>query len=178
MAVISVHSLVFPFISNRLNPLGRNISNLLQSLWSMNDRFSSTALIIAIIVVASTTYVTVLNINSLVHAISHIYDTRKSRVVKAMKSNRDETWKQRGQRFETFRPKHENPQPSEWYIILYSFLNPWVLLGFRRRKEHQEQEEAKIRRTLQARNYLGLPILFRRRPKARESESDGEGWVL
>lgn len=144
----------------------------------MNDRFSSNALIIAIIVVASTTYFTVLNLNRLVDAIRHIYDTKKSRIVKAMISDRDEAWKQRGQRFETFHPKHENPQPSEWYITLYSFLNPWVFLGFRRRKENQEQEEAEIRRALQPRNYLGLWNLFRRRPKARESERDGEGWVL
>lgn len=118
------------------------------------------------------------NINSLVGAASRIYEIKKRNIVKAMKSDRDETWKQRGQRFEVFRPKHENPQPSEWYVTFYALLNPWVSIGFRRRKEIQDQEVVDIKRALQPPKYLGLSNIFRRRAKPKESERDGEGWVL
>lgn len=46
-----------------------------------------------------------------------------------MKSDSRPTWKNRGERFEVFRPKHENPEPSEWYVALYAVLNPALILG-------------------------------------------------
>ena len=118
------------------------------------------------------------NINSLVGAVGRLYDIKKRRIVKVMKSDLDETWKQRGQRFEVFRPKHENPQPSEWYVILYAFLNPLLFLGIRRRKDDQKQHKADLRRALQPPKYLGLSNLFRLRAKEKEPEGNDEGWVL
>lgn len=124
------------------------------------------------------TYVAMFNINTLVDTLSRIYDLKKRRIVKAMKTDRDETWKQRGQRFEVFRPKHENPQPSEWYVTLYAFFNPLVFLGLRRGKESHDQDVADIRRALQPTKYLGLSNLFRRRPKPKEPETNDEAWVI
>lgn len=50
-----------------------------------------------------------------------------------MKSDSRQAWNKRGHRFEVFRPKHENPEPSEWYVALYALLNPALVLGVRRR---------------------------------------------
>ncbi|KAL9130564.1 MAG: hypothetical protein Q9217_001277 [Psora testacea] len=88
------------------------------SLWSINDKFSSKALIYVILIVALTTYFFIFNINSLVHGFGRLYDNKKKHIVRAMKKDGKELWKLRGQRFEVFRPKHENPEPSEWCIPL------------------------------------------------------------
>ncbi|KAL9120721.1 MAG: hypothetical protein Q9187_002719 [Circinaria calcarea] len=101
------------------------------SLWSVNSLFSTTALIYTITTVGTATYLIVLNINTLVQSFSRLYQARKSNLVNAMKTDPEELWKLRGQRFEIFRPRHENPQPSEWYMLLYAMLHPWVLLGFK-----------------------------------------------
>ena len=118
------------------------------------------------------------NINSLVGALVRIYEIKKRKIVKAMKSDRNEVWKQRGQKFEIFRPKHENPRPSEWYITFYALLNPWASIGFHRRKKIQEQEVVDIQNALQPPRYLWLSNLFPRRFKPKEAERDSEGWVL
>ena len=69
------------------------------------------------------------NVNSLVQLCGSLYDAKKKDIVRAMKVDSDERWKQRGRRFEAFRPKHEHPEPSEWYIPLYTLLRPAALLG-------------------------------------------------
>ena len=90
------------------------------------------------------------NVNSIVHLCGSIYDAKKKGVVNAMKADTNEKWNQRGRRFEVFRPKHDHPEPSEWYITFYSLLRPATLLGINRR----------------------------RRPEPEEPEVLEEGWVL
>ena len=114
-----------------------------QSLWSINDKFSSTALIAVILVVAVVTYMTMFNINRLVDTVSRVYNYKKRKVVQAMKLDRGNKWKQRGLRFDVFRPKHENPAPSEWYITLYAILNPAAMLGLRRVEGKGDQHSDK-----------------------------------
>lgn len=70
------------------------------------------------------------NINSLAQLFSEIYSTKKKHVVRAMKRDRKQLWKVRGQRFEAFRPKYENTEPSEWYVPLYAMFHPAAVLGF------------------------------------------------
>lgn len=129
-------------------------------------------------VVASVTYVTMFNINSLVDVVSRIYDIKKRRIVKVMKADPNVIWKQRGQRFEVFRPKHENPQPSEWYVTRYALFNPLVLLGIRRRTEKHDQDTKDFRKASQAPKYPRFLNFFGRRAKAREPKGNDEGWVL
>ncbi|KAL8711184.1 MAG: hypothetical protein Q9220_004329 [cf. Caloplaca sp. 1 TL-2023] len=102
------------------------------SLWSINTLFSTSSLIAVIIIVALLTYTTVLNINSIVHTVSLFYDTKKRRIVAAMKGDRKESWRVCGRRFESFRPKHENPKPSEWFVGVYAVLHLGSVLGLRR----------------------------------------------
>jgi len=69
------------------------------------------------------------NINSLAQGFGQAYDIKKKDIVRAMKKDRTEAWKLRGARFEVFRPKHENPELSEWYILLYALIHPTAVLG-------------------------------------------------
>ena len=71
------------------------------------------ALIYVIIIVALVTYFIMFNINSLSDGFGRAYEVKKKHVVRAMKHDLNGAWQRRGQQFEVFRPKHENPEPSE-----------------------------------------------------------------
>lgn len=149
------------------------------SLWSINDKFSSTALIVVIVIVALATYMTMFNINRLVNTFGRIYDHKKRKVVQAMKSDRDNTWKQRGLRFDVFLPKHENPAPSEWYITLYAMLNPAAMLGFRHVKENGDRDRDKATKISKFQRVFTLANLFGRKAKPTEAEVENdEPWVM
>ncbi|MCJ1470220.1 hypothetical protein MMC07_008865 [Pseudocyphellaria aurata] len=149
------------------------------SLWSINDKFSSTALIVVILIVAFATYMTMFNINRLVDTVGHIYDHKKRKVVQAMKSDRDNTWKQRGLRFDVFRPKHENPMPSEWYITLYAVFNPAAMLGLSRAKEKEDLDTDNAEKVNGFRRFLTSVNLFRRKAKPTEVEVENDQpWVI
>lgn len=89
------------------------------SLWSINDKFSSTALIYVAIIVGLTTYFFVFNVNNLTDMASRYYNTIKKSFVKDMKDDACSHWRQRGQGFEAYRPQSEDLTPSEWYLFLY-----------------------------------------------------------
>ena len=118
--------------------------------------------------------------NSLVHTFNRLYEAKKRNVVRGMNSDSDETWKHRGQKFEAFRPKHENPQPSEWYVLLYAILRPAVILGFRRegsgnasRLGTDEQAATSSKR------FFGVANRFtKRRQKSKDNWREDEGWVI
>ncbi|KAL9023890.1 MAG: hypothetical protein Q9196_006898 [Gyalolechia fulgens] len=148
------------------------------SLWSVNDMFSMKSLIAVIIIVALVTYTTVLNINSIVHSVSGLYDLKKRRVVNAMKRDERAGWKHCGQRFESFRPKHENPKPSEWYIILYAILNLATILGL---SQHSKREVTATQPgdELPA-GWFGVPNRLWRKRKgvSKVTEQADEAWVF
>ncbi|KAI4288182.1 MAG: hypothetical protein L6R35_002557 [Caloplaca aegaea] len=148
------------------------------SLWSVNDMFSTQSLIAVIIVVALLTYTTVLNINSIVTSISRLYDRKKRRVINAMKKDERDEWKTCGQRFESFRPKHENPKPSEWYITLYAVLNPAAVLGLSQWSQREitatrPGDELPVR-------WFGIPnrLWRRHREEPQSHEQQDEPWVF
>ncbi|KAL8727709.1 MAG: hypothetical protein Q9166_005882 [cf. Caloplaca sp. 2 TL-2023] len=148
------------------------------SLWSVNDMFSTKSLIAVIIVVALLTYTTVLNINSIVTSVGLLYDVKKRHVVNAMKRDDRNPWRTCGQRFESFRPKHENPKPSEWYITLYALLNPMTVLGFPRRVKQDGQADRTDGEP--PARFFGIPnrIWRRRRDQPEETEQPDEAWVF
>ena len=155
-------------------------ADYIKSLWSVNDRFSMTTLIYVIIIVALLTYFIMFNINSLAQGFGQIYDIKKKHVVRAMKKDRNEAWKQCGHRFEVFQPKHENPQPSEWYIHLYALINPTAILGpYRADTAHKRQLSANDDRLSQPSRSTGIASLFRwRKRKIEEEEKNEEPWVI
>ncbi|KAL8917223.1 MAG: hypothetical protein Q9208_008062 [Pyrenodesmia sp. 3 TL-2023] len=148
------------------------------SLWSVNNMFSMSSLIAVIVVVALLTYTTVLNINSIVTSVSSLYDRKKRRVINAMKKDEREQWKHCGQRFESFRPKHENPKPSEWYITLYAMLNPAAVLGLSQWSKREVTatrpgDELPVR-------WFGIPnrLWRRQRDQPQKAEQPDEAWVF
>ncbi|KAL8684949.1 MAG: hypothetical protein Q9224_006048, partial [Gallowayella concinna] len=148
------------------------------SLWSVNNMFSMQSLIAVIVIVALLTYTTVLNINSIVTSVGILYDIKKRRVVEAMKRDDRVSWKHCGQRFESFRPKHENPKPSEWYITLYALLNPAAVLGISqrtRRGGYRNQADSEL-----PTSFFGIPNRIWRRGKDhnKEAERPDEAWVF
>ena len=145
------------------------------SLWSVNDKFSTAVLTYVIIIVALTTYFIMFNVNNLAQSFGQLYDLKKKGIVHAMKNDPDSTWNRRGKRFEVFRPKSENPEPSEWYIPLYALMHPKALVGMVRsgtRTGSKAQASPNNTRTRLRR------IFGRRTFKDEEKEPPDEGWVI
>ena len=149
-----------------------------KSLWSINNQFSQTSFVITIIIVAISTYLIMFNVNNFVRLCGSVYDARKKNIVRTMKVDTDENWKQRGRMFEVFRPKHEHPAPSRWYIPLYAILRPAALFGFPPGSGDSESSPADGSQQ----TFLGLNgisnLLRRQRRKPEEPQRSEEGWVL
>ena len=138
-----------------------------------------TALIYVVIIVALATYFIMFNINSLAHGFGRVYDSKKKYIVRAMKRDHNEAWKQRGHRFEAFRPKHENPEPSEWYIPFYALLRPAVVVGLGRREGPRNGRPTTRSEDASETLTSSLAKLFRRRNRrAKEEEVNEQPWVI
>ncbi len=142
-----------------------------------------TALIYVIIIVALLTYFVMFNINSLAQGFGQIYDIKKKQVVRVMKIDGKESWKLRGERFEVFRPKHENPEPSEWYIALYALMHPTAILGLYRGKYAQDRlKRTNSESVPQPAKSAGIASLFRTRNqpvhKVEEPDFSDQPWVI
>ena len=83
--------------------------------------FSTKTLIYTIIIIGLTTYAIVFNLNNLVLQFSRSYQSLRDRLVSQMKEVKDESrfWTEKGERFDVFRPQHEKPHPSEWWIVIF-----------------------------------------------------------
>ena len=138
------------------------------------------ALIYVIIIVALVTYFVMFNINSLSQGFSRVYEVKKKHVVRAMKHDRKGAWKRRGQRFEVFRPKHENPEPSEWYIPLYALLHPMAIFGISfDSATHRGKSGANSGWMSNPSLFAGLASLIRKQKAPVEEEGKNEEpWVI
>lgn len=93
--------------------------------------FSTTTLIYTIIIIGLTTYAIVFNLNNLVLQFSRSYQSLRDHLVSQMKEVKDESefWKEKGERFDVFRPQHEKPHPSEWWIVIFLTRALFVKIG-------------------------------------------------
>ncbi|MCJ1419539.1 hypothetical protein MMC32_005894 [Xylographa parallela] len=138
----------------------------------------SNALLPTILSVGIATYIVVLNINTIVQSSHTLYNSQKRHLIRAMKADAAAPWRERGKRFEVFRPKHESVRPSEWYLPLYALLRIGsigrVWTGTRgRRPPTRASGNAQTETTRAERNWW----VFRgSRPKQPERED--EGWVI
>lgn len=138
-----------------------------------------TALIYVIIIVALVTYFVMFNINSLAQGFGRVYDSKKKFIVRAMKRDHNEAWKQRGQRFEVFRPKHDSPEPSEWYIPFYALLHPAVALGVGGTEDLSDSRPTTKIEKLYEPSKGSLTRLFRRgKRRTTEEEVNDQPWVI
>lgn len=112
------------------------------------------------------------NINRLVDYVGRIYDHSKRKIVQAMKSDGNTKWKQRGLRFDVFRPKHENPVPSEWYIALYAMLNPAAMLGFRPGREMRDLDPDEVEKANRFQRFSTFVTVFGNKTKPTEAETE------
>ena len=155
------------------------VLTIIQSLWSVNDQFSMTALIYVVIIVALVTYFIMFNINSLAQGFGRVYDNKKRYIVRAMKRDRNEAWKQRGQRFEVFRPKHDSPEPSEWYIPFYALLHPAIAVGLGSKGGRLESRSSSKTENMTEPSKGGIARLLRKRKRqTAEEEVNDQPWVI
>ena len=137
-----------------------------------------TALIYVVIIVALLTYFIMFNINSLAQGFGQVYNIKKRRVVHAMKNDSSESWKVLGQRFEVFRPRHENPEPSEWLIPFYALLHPGSLFGFGGHLTNPPIAPRPITTEEASQSGWTMRLFRRRQPQAREPEEPDQPWVI
>lgn len=114
------------------------------------------------------------NINSLAQLFSEIYNSKKKPVVRAMKRDRKQLWKARGQRFEAFRPKYEDTEPSEWYVPLYAMIRPAAVLGFSWGKKNAASSTG----VEKASGSGAIARLFRRQKAQVEELEEPQPWVI
>jgi hypothetical protein len=93
-----------------------------KSVWSVsNALFSLTSLIIVSCSVALSTYLTVFNLDTLVHFYQDTYRQIVERTISSMKSDRNETWRARAKAFEKFStPRRVENKPSDWRLVQYA----------------------------------------------------------
>lgn len=140
-----------------------------------------TALIYVVIIIALLTYFIMFNINSLATGFGRVYGNEKKNIVRAMKRDHNEAWKQRAQRFEVFRPRHESPKPSEWYIPFYALLHPAIIVGLGRREGSSDCYPTNKNEDSFEPSKSSLARLFgrrKRRVKEEEEEVYDQPWVI
>ncbi len=86
-------------------------------MWSISDSiFSLSSLAIVAVLIPCGTYFVVFNLNNLVRISGTTYKKYKRKLVSQMKRDEDIRWSEQGKRFETFRPRAERVEPSDWMI--------------------------------------------------------------
>jgi hypothetical protein len=106
-----------------------------------NTIFSLKALVIVAILVGLSTYILVFNLNNVVEFCGQVYSKRKLKIIEQMNKDLDSRWKEQGQRFTIFQPKHERHKPSEWMLGL--FLLHRIFGGFHLTRPFSRNEEQK-----------------------------------
>jgi hypothetical protein len=93
------------------------------------------------IVVGVVTYSTTFNLNNIVRLWNRRYEEIRDPIIKQM-SEEGGIWQHRASLFSGFRPRRENSSPSEWwvlwYVIIYPFMPSHARKLFSRRNEQNE----------------------------------------
>ena len=91
-----------------------------KSIWSIQNGPSNPATLTYVcIIVGLVTYVIVFNLHLIVRTFSRSYSTYKAYLVRKMRQEQEEIWRQRGRCYDVFRPVHEQEKPTEWLILWY-----------------------------------------------------------
>ena len=118
-------------------------------MWSISDAvFSLSSLAIVAVLIPCGTYFVVFNINNLVRISGKTYKKYKRRLVSQMKEDEDIRWSEQGKRFETFRPRAERVEPSNWMIgffILHKCVKASGIGGLFNRKKLRKSARRETR---------------------------------
>jgi hypothetical protein len=118
-------------------------------MWSIsNANFSLTSLAIVAVLIPCGTYFVVFNLNNFVRISGTTYKKYRRRIVSQMKEDKDIRWSEQGKRFETFRPRAERVEPSDWMIgffILYKCVRATGIGNLFKRKNLSERAHQKTR---------------------------------
>ena len=106
-------------------------------IWSINESYGGTSLVITSVLVAAGTYFIVGNLENTIGALKAIYRAFKRPIVDRMAKDDDQIWSERGVGFQSFQPRREIVKPSEWYVARY-----WVVEILRNLKVRRETPEA------------------------------------
>jgi hypothetical protein len=89
-------------------------------MWSINDTFSFRSLMITAPTIALSTYLVVFNLNSIIRFWLEKYHVIVDQTIALMKTNKSETWVERGKASEKFTTvRQSGHRPSEWRILQY-----------------------------------------------------------
>jgi hypothetical protein len=120
-----------------------------KSIWSISDAiFSLSSLAVVAVLIPCGTYFVVFNLNNLVRISSRTYKKFKRKLVLEMKEDEDIRWSEQGKRFETFRPRAERVEPSNWMIgffILHKCVKAVGISDFISRKNLRKIERREAR---------------------------------
>ncbi|MCJ1390302.1 hypothetical protein MMC18_003160 [Xylographa bjoerkii] len=138
----------------------------------------SNALLPTILSVGIATYIVVLNINTIVHSSHALYNSQKRHLIRAMKADDAAPWRERGKRFEIFKPKHESVRPSEWYLPLYALLRIGSMTRvWRSTRGRRPPSRAAARVHTKTAKEERTWWAFRRQ-KPKQTSREDEGWVI
>ncbi|KAJ8068632.1 hypothetical protein OCU04_002336 [Sclerotinia nivalis] len=106
------------------------------SVWSINGSFGFRNLAIVASVLATATYLIVLNVDRLMYAISEVYHKFIRNSLEAMKNDRSIKWANRALELEKYSEPPEGTQkPSDWIYLLYTIRRLFQIpvIDFRRK---------------------------------------------
>lgn len=86
--------------------------------WSIDYSYHTIAFVVATVLLSTTTYLAVMNLNNLARVSKGLYQRYRNDVVKSM--IKDKEWASMGEKFSRFRPERENNTPSEWNIVMFA----------------------------------------------------------
>ncbi|KAK3388602.1 hypothetical protein B0T20DRAFT_364876 [Sordaria brevicollis] len=131
------------FVSIFYLPLG-----FCMSMWSINEDYNTTNLVVVTICIGLATYAVVANLETTVHAlqrgVSLLFNTPRKRLIKKMMDESDTRWRSLGEEMSKAPLSREDAKPSEWLIFGYWCTTIYhSLKSLRRTKQERVVEQAK-----------------------------------
>lgn len=80
------------------------------------------ALMTTTVVVAVVTYIMVANLNNAIGALLWLYSKLRNQVLEHMHRHEVVSWRRRAQAFNSFRPRNEPIEPSQWLVLRFVLL--------------------------------------------------------
>jgi hypothetical protein len=93
------------------------------AVWSIDYSYRPVVFIVVTVLLSTTTYLMVMNLNNLTRLGKGLYQNPRKSIIRSMRNDSD--WRSMGERFSRFRPERQNNTPTEWYILVFLVLQLW-----------------------------------------------------